>query len=43
LREAGIEYVCQWVVDDLPTWLETKHGKLVALPYGLDINDSVNA
>ena len=41
LREAGIEYVCQWVVDDLPTWLETKHGRLVALPYGLDINDSV--
>ncbi|HEX5611035.1 MAG TPA: polysaccharide deacetylase family protein [Burkholderiales bacterium] len=41
LREAGIEYVCQWVVDDLPSWLETKHGRLVAIPYGLDINDSV--
>jgi allantoinase len=41
LREAGIEYVCQWVVDDLPDWLETKHGRLVALPYGLDVNDSV--
>lgn len=41
LREAGIEYVCQWVVDDLPAWLQTKHGQLVALPYGLDINDSV--
>ena len=41
LKEAGIEYVCQWVVDDLPTWLNTKHGKLVALPYGLDLNDSV--
>jgi hypothetical protein len=41
LREAGIEYVCQWVVDDLPAWLETKHGRLVAIPYGLDINDSV--
>lgn len=41
LREAGIEYVCQWVVDDLPSWLETKHGPLVAIPYGLDINDSV--
>jgi len=41
LREAGIEYVCQWVVDDLPAWLKTKHGPLVALPYGLDINDSV--
>ena len=41
LREAGIEYVCQWVVDDLPTWLKTKYGRLVSLPYGLDINDSV--
>lgn len=41
LREAGIEYVCQWVVDDLPSWLETKHGRLAAIPYGLDINDSV--
>jgi len=41
LREAGIEYVCQWVVDDLPSWLETKHGRLVAIPYGLDLNDSV--
>jgi peptidoglycan/xylan/chitin deacetylase (PgdA/CDA1 family) len=41
LREAGIEYVCQWVLDDLPSWLETKHGPLVAIPYGLDINDSV--
>jgi peptidoglycan/xylan/chitin deacetylase (PgdA/CDA1 family) len=41
LREAGIEYVCQWVVDDLPAWLETKHGRLIAIPYGLDINDSV--
>ena len=41
LREAGIEYVFQWVIDDLPTWLETKHGPLVAMPYGLDLNDSV--
>ena len=41
LREAGVEWVCQWVVDDLPAWLETKHGRLVAIPYGLDINDSV--
>jgi len=41
LKEAGIEYVCQWVVDDLPTWLNTKHGRLIALPYGLDLNDSV--
>ena len=41
LKAAGIEYVTQWVVDDLPTWIHTKHGKLIALPYGLDLNDSV--
>ena len=41
LCEAGIEWVCQWVVDDLPSWIETKHGRMAAIPYGLDINDSV--
>lgn len=41
LREAGVEYVCQWVIDDIPTPLKTKFGPMVALPYGLDINDSV--
>ncbi|RUZ72652.1 hypothetical protein EN943_29730 [Mesorhizobium sp. M7A.F.Ca.US.006.01.1.1] len=41
LRENGIEYVCQWVIDDIPTLLNTKHGPMVSLPYGLDINDSV--
>jgi peptidoglycan/xylan/chitin deacetylase (PgdA/CDA1 family) len=41
LKEAGIEYVCQWVIDDLPAWLHTRHGKLIAMPYGLDLNDSV--
>jgi peptidoglycan/xylan/chitin deacetylase (PgdA/CDA1 family) len=41
LREAGIEFVHQWVIDDLPAWLETKHGRMVSVPYGLDLNDSV--
>jgi allantoinase len=41
LRANGIEYVCQWVIDDIPTRLTTKHGPMVALPYGLDLNDSV--
>ena len=41
LCEAGIGYVCQWVIDDLPAWLYTKHGRMIALPYGLDLNDSV--
>lgn len=41
LRANGIEYVCQWVIDDIPTCLTTKHGPMVSLPYGLDLNDSV--
>jgi allantoinase len=41
LRAAGVEYVCDWVIDDLPVWLETPHGRLVALPYTVELNDSV--
>jgi peptidoglycan/xylan/chitin deacetylase (PgdA/CDA1 family) len=41
LRANGIEYVCQWVIDDIPTRLTTKHGPMISLPYGLDLNDSV--
>ena len=41
LRANGIEYVTQWVVDDIPSWLRTAHGPMVSLPYGLDLNDSV--
>ena len=41
LREAGIEYVYQWVIDDLPAWLHTRHGPMIAMPYGLELNDSV--
>ncbi len=41
LKEAGIEYVYQWVVDDLPAWMDTKHGRMMSLPYGLELNDSV--
>lgn len=41
LREAGVAYVCQWVIDDIPTPLRTQWGEMIALPYGLDINDSV--
>src|SRR2546423_5464225 len=27
LKEAGVEYVYQWVIDDLPTWLGNRHGR----------------
>ncbi len=41
LKEAGVDYVYQWVVDDLPAWMETRHGPMLSLPYGLELNDSV--
>jgi len=41
LKHLGIEYVCDWVVDDLPTWMTTRHGRLMAMPYNLEINDSI--
>lgn len=41
LKKQGIDYVCDWVVDDQPSWMTTKHGPLVAMPYNLEINDSI--
>ena len=37
---AGIDYVLDWAVDDLPVWMDTRHGPLLAVPYSLEINDS---
>jgi allantoinase len=41
LKKCGLDYVCDWVVDDLPSWMTTKHGPLLAMPYNLEINDSI--
>ena len=41
LAEAGIEYVADWVVDDQPVPLKTKTGKIVSVPYTVEINDVV--
>lgn len=41
LRKAGIDYLCDWVVDDRPAWMRTKGGPLVAMPYNLEVNDSI--
>lgn len=39
LTRAGIRYVGDWVVDDLPCRIATAHGPLLALPYTVEIND----
>ncbi len=41
LTKSGIDYVCDWVVDDLPSYMTTQNGPLVAMPYNLEINDSI--
>jgi allantoinase len=41
LKAAGLDYVCDWVVDDLPNWLSTANGPLLAVPYNLEVNDSI--
>lgn len=39
LKAAGIQYIADWVYDDEPTEIETKHGPLVTLPYTMECND----
>ena len=39
LREAGIEYVAAWVIDDLPQEVDTPHGVITTIPYTVEVND----
>lgn len=39
LKNNGIEFLHDWVVDDLPFWIRTRHGPMVGLPYALELND----
>lgn len=39
LAEEGIEYVADWCNDDQPYELKVKSGRLVALPYTVELND----
>ncbi len=39
LAEAGVKYVGDWVHDDEPTEIQTRHGPLVTLPYAIELND----
>jgi peptidoglycan/xylan/chitin deacetylase (PgdA/CDA1 family) len=39
LAEQGYEYVCDWVLDDQPLWLQTKGKPLVSVPYTQECND----
>ena len=41
LAAAGIEYIGDYVLDDEPVTLTTKHGPIVALPYTFEVHDIV--
>lgn len=41
LAGQGIDYVCDWGLDDRPNWMSTSGRPLIAMPYSLELNDSV--
>ena len=40
LDEAGYRYVLDWCMDDQPVWLKTRSGRILAVPYPQELNDS---
>jgi peptidoglycan/xylan/chitin deacetylase (PgdA/CDA1 family) len=40
VAEAGIKYFCDFYHDDQPTPLRVRGGRLISLPYQMDLNDS---
>lgn len=41
VAEEGIEYLADWPNDDQPYFLKVKKGKLVSIPYSMEVNDTV--
>ena len=39
LKHQQVEFLHDWTLDDLPNWMRTKHGPMVALPYTFELND----
>ena len=40
LREAGYRYVMDWTMDDQPIWLTTRAGRILSMPYPIEVNDT---
>jgi peptidoglycan/xylan/chitin deacetylase (PgdA/CDA1 family) len=39
LDEAGYEYLLDWCHDDQPTWMQTRAGRILSVPYPQELND----
>ena len=42
LQEAGFRYLLDWCADDQPVWLKTYSGRILAVPYPQELNDSTS-
>ncbi len=41
VAEAGIKYFCDWFHDDQPFPMNVRSGRLITLPYSMELNDAV--
>jgi polysaccharide deacetylase len=41
LQEAGYKFVMDWCCDDQPFWMRARSGRILCVPYPLEVNDSV--
>jgi allantoinase len=41
VAEAGIKYYCDWYHDDQPFPMRVRNGRLITIPYQMDINDAM--
>lgn len=39
LQEAGYDYHLDWCHDDQPTWMKTRNGRILSVPYPQELND----
>jgi len=39
LQEAGYGYLLDWCHDDQPTWMKTRKGRILSVPYPQELND----
>jgi len=39
LQEAGYAYLLDWCHDDQPTWMRTRKGRILSVPYPQELND----
>lgn len=39
LKENKLDWFADWILDDQPLWVKTKHGPIVSVPYSVELND----